>query len=424
MPHIDFIQDLLDLKDQNIIISENCYSEEKIKGIIHKIINAKLIYNPIACYKCGHIKDDHIVKHGFKTSHIKTLSTAGFHTILRLDKQRYRCRHCNSTFTLKTSLVNDGCFISNNTKLSIALDAKKKVSEKDLALNHNVSHSTVSRIIDNAYEAYKVNKNYLPTNLCFDEFKSVKSTSGAMSFLFVNADSGEIIDIVEDRKLEHLKRYFLSFSKSARRAVRNIVIDMYSPYMTLIKSLFPNAKIVIDKFHLVQLFSRALNKTRIRIMNQSDKHYNKFKKFWKLILKDRNKLDTVRLQYNRTFRKQMREIDIVDFLMEQNTEFKASYTLYQDILTAIKLKNISLLESILSSENLLVSSYMITSLKTVKKYKKYIINMFQCQYTNGVIEGINNKIKVIKRIAFGYRSYVHFRNRILITQGILKIKAA
>lgn len=419
----DFIRNLLDIKDPNVIIFNKCYSEERIKGIIHKIIAAKLTYQPSCCYKCGCIFDNDIIKHGYKISNVKVLSTAGFPTMIRLSKQRYLCRHCNSTFTLKTSLVKDNCFISNNTKLSIAIEAKKKISEKDLAANHNVSHSTVSRIIDDAYEAYKVKKNYLPKNLCFDEFKSVKATSGAMSFLFVNADTSEIIDIVEDRKLENLKRYFLSFTKSARRAVKNIVIDMYSPYMTLIKALFPNARIVIDKFHLVQLYCRGLNKTRIRIMNQSDKHYKKFKRFWKLLLKDRDNLDAVKLRYNRSFRKQMREIDIVDFLLNQSSELKACYNLYQDMKTAIKLKSVPLLHKLLSSETSQLSNYMITCIKTTKKYKNYIINMFSCDYTNGVIEGINNKIKVIKRIAFGYKSYVHFRNRILITQGMLKLKA-
>ena len=44
-----------------------------------------------------------------------------------------------------------------------------------------------------------------------------------------------------------------------------------------------------------------------------------------------------------------------------------------------------------------------------------------CHYTNGVIEGINNKIKVIKRIAFGYRSFYHFRNRILIMYNLISL---
>lgn len=53
---------------------------------------------------------------------------------------------------------------------------------------------------------------------------------------------------------------------------------MYSPYISLIKDVFPQGEIILDKFHIVQLFSRALNKTRIQVMNQDAKNYTKFKK--------------------------------------------------------------------------------------------------------------------------------------------------
>jgi len=424
MSHNDFIGNLLDLKDQNITFFKNYYSEKIIKDVNHKIIHAKLDYKPVACYKCGSVFDKDIIKHGSKDSNIKLLNTAGHPTILNLKKQRYLCRHCNSTFVLRTNLVNKNCFISNKVKLSIAINAQDKISEKDIAKHHNVSHSTVNRQIAGAYNSYNLKKNYLPQNLNFDEFKSVKEASGAMSFLYVNADTGEIVDIVENRRLEYLRRYFLGFTKQARRAVKNIVIDMYAPYMSLIKALFPNANIIIDKFHVVQLISRALNKTRIGIMNKSEKHYKEYKKYWKLILKDRDNLDTVKLRYHRLLKKQMREIDIVDYLISTNPELEVNYNLYQDLKTAIKLRSTTLLEIVISNKDPLISDYMKTAQKTLRKYKSYVVNMLQSTYTNGVIEGINNKIKVIKRIAFGYRSFRNFKNRILITQGMLKLKAA
>lgn len=54
----------------------------------------------------------------------------------------------------------------------------------------------------------------------------------------------------------------------------------------------------------------------------------------------------------------------------------------------------------------------------------YVHNTLNYDYTNGILEGINNKIKVIKRIAFGYRSFLHFKNRILITQNLAELKKA
>lgn len=423
MSHINSITNLLNLKDKNIKFDDNFYSEGIVKGVESKFFHGNLSYTPDFCYNCGHIFDENIIKHGFKTSTIKIPKVSGFDTYLKLRKQRYLCRHCSTTFTLKTSVVNTNCYISNNTKVSIALNAKDKISEKDITKNHNVSHSTVNRIIDSFYLQYKPNYDYLPKHLCFDEFKSVKSAAGAMSFIFCDSDNGTIVDIVEDRRLHVLKDYFLRYSKPARDAVETIVIDMYSPYISLIESIFPNAKIIIDKFHIVKLFSRSLNKTRIKIMNQDKKNYNKLKKYWKLILKDKIAVDYTNYSYSRSFKRQMRQIDILNYLLDLDPELKSSYELYQGIMHSIKHQNFNLLTTILSDTKNNVSSYMKTSVKTIKKYINYIDNTLGYKYTNGIIEGINNKIKVIKRIAFGFKSFYHFRNRILITQNLVTLKA-
>ena len=55
--------------------------------------------------------------------------------------------------------------------------------------------------------------------------------------------------------------------------------------------MFPNASIIIDKFHLTQLILRSLNKTRINVMKYDKKHHRKFKRYWRLILKSRQDLD-------------------------------------------------------------------------------------------------------------------------------------
>ena len=314
------------------------------------------------------------------------------------------------------------CFISNNTRLAISLALKDKISEKDIARNHNVSHSTVNRLLDHGYHNYSPNFNYLPKNICFDEFKSVKAASGAMSFIFCNAENGAIIDIVEDSRLYKLVNYFLRYTKKARCSVKRIVIDMYSPYISLIKKVFPKAKIVIDKFHIVQLFHRSLNKTRIQVMNANKEHYNKFKKYWKLLLKKDSKVNVHDYYYRRNFKAPMRELDIINFLLDQDHVLKASYKLYQNVLHSINHKNFNTLTTAIN-DAANVSDHMKTSIKTTKKYLLYIKNTFNCLFNNGVIEGINNKTKVIKRIAFGYRSFLHFRNRILLSHGLLKIKA-
>ena len=78
--------------------------------------------------------------------------------------------------------------------------------------------------------------------------------------------TGKTIDIVENRQLNKLLSYFSYFTHKARGNVKLIVIDMYCPYIYLIKIMFPHASIIIDKFHLTNLISTSLNKTRIALM--------------------------------------------------------------------------------------------------------------------------------------------------------------
>lgn len=242
MSELNYIIEMLELKNNNIKFYENCYKKEKIKGIYHKVFEAYLSYKPTCCIKCGVTFDENFEKHGFITSNIKIPDVVGFKTILKLHKQRYLCKNCHKAFTLSTNIVDYECFISNNNKLKIACDLVKKRSEKDIALDNNVSPNTVERVMDSYYETQKLYKNYLPEVLSFDEFKSVKSADGAMSFHMCDGITGQIIDIIEDRRLNKLIKYFFFYNYKARIRVKFIVIDMYSPYVSLIKKMFLNGK--------------------------------------------------------------------------------------------------------------------------------------------------------------------------------------
>ena len=416
MSNQNYITEMLELKDKNIIFKENCYYKEIIKGVTHKIFEGYLTYQPLCCDKCGVLFDDNFEKHGFIISDIKIPDVAGYKTIIRLHKQRYLCKHCGKAFT------NYGCFISNNTKHKIAVDLRKKRSEKDIALDNNVSPNTVERVEDSYYQLETLYKNYLPEVLSFDEFKSVKSADGAMSFQICNGKTGKIIDIVENRQLNYLLKYFSYVTHKARSNVKIITIDMYSPYVTLIQKMFPNAKIIIDKFHLIQLISRSLNKTRIKAMKKSDKNYNKLKRYWKLILKSRDELNNSKWKRFTCFKDMMTELDVVDYLVETNKELNDTYQLYQDLLYSFKHNSYNKLINSIKPNYKYVSSYMKTSIKTIKQYLPYIKNTFENKYNNGFIEGNNNFIKVIKRIAFGFRSFRRFKARIMICKGLINIK--
>ena len=420
MSHSYCIRTSLDLKDENIHFEEDFCKEIKIKGKRSKMYYGKLTYTPIRCANCGTEKEGHsIIKYGFKTSRITLNSVSHFPTYLSLKKQRFFCKYCQTTFIAESKEVDRYCYISNLVKQSIAIESKDKISEKDLAKRHHVSPTTTSRVIKALGRQFKLNYQYLPNHLSFDEFQSV---ARKMSFTYINSKSHQLIDVLPDRRLDTLRSHFLNYSYQTRNKVKTIVIDMNTPYMTLIKELFGNADIIVDPFHLVQLVSRSLNQTRIKLMNQYRtsnpedlKKYRKLKRYWRLILKAETKLSATHYSYHRLFKGMKSQKGVVDYLLSLGEEFRITYEFYQRLLYAFDKKDYNYFVHCLNTAPDGLSSYMNTSLKTLKKYQKYVKNTFIYPYTNGPIEGINNKIKVIKRIAFGFRNFSKFKTRILIS---------
>ena len=118
----------------------------------------------------------------------------------------------------------------------------------------------------------------------------------------------------------------------------------------------------------------------------------------------------------------MTERDVVNFIINLNEELKHTYLLYQRLLSAFKSKDKSAFLLILNEKHDNISDYMKTSLHTLIQFQNMILNTFDNNFHNGFIEGNNNFIKVLKRIAFGFRSFRRFKARIMICKGLISIK--
>ena len=420
MSQSHYMRTILDLKDKNITFPDFRCEEKRINGRLSKVFYGILSYTPHRCANCGMEKEDFsIIRHGFKKSRLTMNSTSHYPTYLMLKKQRFYCKRCDSTFCAETTDVERHCFIANTVKHSIAVEAKDKISEKDLARRHHVSPTTTSRVIQKMAAQFRLALHSLPKHLSFDEFHSVQKQ---MSFIYINAVSHEVIDVLPDRRLDTLRSHFNRYTQETRAGVETIVIDMNTPYLTLIHELFPHAKIIIDPFHFVQLVSRSLNQTRDKVMNgyrtsrsEDLKKYRKLKRYWRLGLKREADLNPFDYSYQRLFKGMKSQTGIMTYLLALDEEYKTTYDFYQDILYAYDQKDFTLFQETLAKAPKGLSSYMRTSVRTLKKYCAYVENTFLYPYTNGPIEGINNKIKVIKRIAFGFRSFSKFKTRVLIS---------
>ena len=421
----NFIKTILNIQDDNISFPEEEYYQVIQKGD-HLIKLFKGFLKSDYC-ACPHCNSKNIVKNGSRIRKIKYIPIQNYNIELELNVQRHICKECKKTFSASTNIVSDNSSISNNLKYTVALELQKNISLTSIAKRYNISISSVQRIMDNCYSDFKVNKEYLPEAICIDEFKSVKNIDGAMSFVFADYQSKSIIDIVEVRRLNSLIEYFSRFLLEARNNVKYICMDMYSPYISLVKSIFPKSEIVLDKFHIVNLVNRTFNQTRISIMNslKDDSLKRKLKLFWKLLQKYYPNL-CQEPYYCQSFKYKLSSKEKVDYFLEKSPELDINFNIYQDIIQSIRHNSFKRFENIVK-KNLAkkekVSKQMLTALKTLKKYMKYIENMFKSNITNGLIEGLNNKIKSIKRTAFGYSNFSNFKKRILIQAGIISISA-
>mgnify|MGYP000369124799 FL=1 len=421
MSNNDYILNLLNIKDPNIYILNNI-QEKIIKNKKYKLIEGILTYNPSHCPCCGVINEStaDIIKWGFrKNCKIKIPKISNQLSLLILHKQRFFCKHCENTFIAETNIVDRNKNISNNTELQINLELMTKQSEKDIAKRLDVSVSKIDRKLNEISSHTVLRHECLPTSMNWDEFKATNDTKGKMAFMIVDNKNGNIFDINDSRKSRDLEKYFRRYSKKQRDKVKLISIDFYSGYIYLAKKLFKKANIVIDRFHIVIQAYNALNMTRVKLCYKSNPNYNKLKTFWKLIVKNENDLSDIK-KYDNHFKKEVSQKDIVNYLINTDSTLKSTYECYQGLINSIKDKDFNKFKNIVFHKNNNISDKMNKVIKLYKDNIKYIENSFKYDINNGVIEGKNNLIKCIKRIAFGYRKYDHFVARVFLISGMIK----
>ena len=418
----NYILNLLNIKDKNIYILTNNEIYKTIKNKNYRIIEGILTYTPEYCSCCGVINESHndIIKWGFKKNcKVKIPNISNCKSLLLLHKQRFYCKHCNNTFIAETNLVDRNKNISNNTELQIRLELMKKQSEKDIADRTDVSASKIDRVLNDISSHTVLRHPTLPTSMNWDEFKATKDTKGKMAFIIVDNNSGNIFDIQDSRKSRDLEKYFRRYSRNERNKVKLISTDFYSGYIHLANKLFKNADIIIDRFHIVIQAYVALNSTRVSLCKKDNPNYNKLKYLWKLIVKNENDLSEVKKYYNH-FHKEISQKDVVTYMINTDKTLKATYECYQGIINSIKEKDFNKFKNIVEDQDNNLSYKMKQALKLYNENLKYIENSFKYDINNGIIEGTNNLIKSIKRIAFGYRKYDHFISRIFLIKGIIK----
>ncbi|HHP0524739.1 ISL3 family transposase [Streptococcus pneumoniae] len=412
MEQLHFITKLLDIKDPNVQIL-NIINKDT-----HKEIIAKLDYDAPSCPECG----NQLKKYDFqKPSKIPYLETTGMPTRILLRKRRFKCYHCSKMMVAETSIVKKNHQIPRIINQKIAQKLIEKISMTDIAHQLSISTSTVIRKLNDFH--FECNFRNLPKIMSWDveTVRGVTVSIGRwkMSFIAQDFEKLDIITVLEGRTQAVIRDHFLKYDRAVRCRVKIITMDMFSPYYDLARQLFPCAKIVLDRFHIVQHLSRAMSRVRVQIMNQFHRkshEYKAIKRYWKLIQQDSRKLSDKRF-YRPTFRMHLTNKEILNKLLSYSEDLKHHYQL---LLFHFQNKEPEKFFELIEDNLKQVHPIFQTVFKTFLKDKEKIINALQLPYSNAKLEATNNLIKLIKRNAFGFRNFENFKKRIFIALNIKK----
>lgn len=358
------------------------------------------------CPACG-VRSSH--GHGHKSIRVRDLSCFGRPVYLVLPRRRFKCKQCDKAFTERLSFIEFGTsftlryeqylYEQCNERSFTAVAKQEAISDTVIEKTY---HSYASACVDHKGRPKKIRV------LGIDEISMHK---GHRDFVCVitDIDRKQVIEVLEDRLKDTLIAYFKDLPRSVRGSLQYISIDMWEGYYQAAVEVFgQRVKIVIDRFHVMKNLNAALTKCRREIQRGMSKE-------------DRDELKGLRwiLVKNESNLNEEEKAKLQDMYLKC-PELKACHKLKEDFR--------SIFENQTSRSKAKTKLYawkkrakrtqldsLDTFLTTLDNWEEWILNYFSSgKLTNGVVEGINNKLRLIKRRAYGYRNNANFRERVLV----------
>ncbi len=385
MLNMDYTAKILNLED--VIITE-------VKNIADQLhIYLELPRKNHTCPCCG-AQTGRI--HDYREQIIKDIPL-GRTTFLHLRKRRYRCA-CGKRFFERNSFLPRYYRVTSRLAADIIFAFKNRHSAKDIGSSHNVSGVTAMRYFRCVNHTVKE----LPEVLSLDEFKG---NSGGQKYNSIVADpkNKKVIDILPDRYENNLIKYFSQFE--SKKNVKYFVCDMNPHFRQVSKICFPQAAIAADKYHVIRQVYWAMERVRKNEQNKLPKRLRKYyKKSRYLLMKPMEKLTED-------------EMSRLAFMFETTPRLADAYRLKNEFLIVIRSKSSEegrkrLADWLLAVEVMDIPEFLDCT-RAYHNWFNEICNSMDVPWTNGFIEGCNNKTKALKRVCFGMSNFRNFRNRIL-----------
>lgn len=381
----DYTAKLLNLEDVIITKAENISSQ------LH--IHIELPRKNHICPECGSATDR---VHDYRMQTIKDIPLAR-DTFLHLRKRRYRCS-CGKRFFETNSFLPRYYRVTSRLVAQIIQEFRKIVPATEIGCRFNVSAVTAMRYLN----CFNQRVKELPEVLSLDEFKG---NSGGQRYnsIIVDPQEKKVLDILPNRYENDLIKYFSQFPSKTK--VKYFVCDMNPHFRNVAGICFPNATVVADRYHVIRQVYWAMERVRKNEQNKlPDRHRKYFKKSRFLLMKPIEKLTD----------QQMNQLAL---MFEIAPRLADAYRIKNEFLTVIRSDSSDKGKKRLADWLFSVEAMDLPEFKDcTRAYHNWfqeILNSMDVPWSNGYIEGCNNKTKVLKRVCFGMRNFANFRKRIL-----------
>lgn len=400
------IEIMLDIPDVEVI---KC--ETETNGDI--IIMVKSSLEGTQCHKCGSFISK---PYGSgREIDLRHMSILGRRTYIRICPPRYQCTVCEKgpVSTQTSQWYDQGSPNTLAYEDHVLLQLISSTVE-DVSMKENLGYEAVMGIISRRINAEVNWENIERIDVVgMDEISLKKGHKNYVTI--VTALTGgklNILAVLKDREKKTVKEFLNKFPKRLRKKIRGVCSDMYEGFINAAKEVFgKKITVVIDRFHVARLYRAGLDglrKTEQKRLKQelNEAEYKKLKGAMWALRKNPEKLTD-------------EEKNVLECLFSHSPKLKLAYDLCSD-LTNIFDENISKTEAgqVIDEwiKNVRASGLECFDgfLKTLKKWKDEITNYFINRDTSGFVEGLNNKIKVIKRRCYGIFNVTHLFQRIFL----------
>lgn len=350
--------------------------------------------------KCPHCGGTHVIKYGVIHRNIHNLPIGSKRTFLTLTIQRYECKDCNKVFQADIPFTHGN--VSYTYRFSryildlLRLGATIKDVSKHLGVGWDMVKDIHKRYLKRKYSHPDISK---VKRIGIDEFAVRKGH--VYKTIVVDLDTGRIIHVGDGKGSDSLTAFWKRVKRLGIK-IELVTSDMSAAYISSVMENAPDAIHVYDKFHVVEKVTEAVDKVRRSLWNQEkDEEKRKVIKGsrWLLLTKDKDKFDDYArnrleniLQTNEPLYKAYYLKEDLDQIWAQPNKEEAEKQLQYWCKRAHESK----LPAMMKVANMLLSR------------RTGILAWYDCKVTNAILEGTNNKVKVLKRKAYGYRDDEYF----------------